>query len=152
MKKVILFSVILFFAGLNVLMAQFAKVNPIPTYNYPLTEQYAAFQEKGNGGETREKRDMDVEVKTSSDEITRIFATVWIVKKNGSQVLGPFTVFCNSILSVPLPKGKWGVIVHCRWDVDVSVWIDKAGHRTFNEFLDNNNYYGYPLNDLLLTI
>jgi hypothetical protein len=152
MKKIILFSVILFFTGLNVIMAQLAKVNPIPFYNYPLTEQYAAFQEQGTGGETREKRDMDVEVKTSSDAVTEIFATVWIVKKNGSEVLGPYTVFCNEILSVELPKGKWGVIVNCRWNVDVSVWIEKADQRTFNEFLDNSDYSGFPVNDLLLTI
>jgi hypothetical protein len=122
MKKIAVFSIILFFAGLNVSLAQLAKVNPIPFYNYPLTEQVAAFQEKGNG-ETREKRDMDVVVTSSSDETTDIFATITLVKKNGSQTLGPFTVYCDDPFSIELPKGKWGVIVNCSWDVYVSVWI-----------------------------
>ena len=150
MKKVLFFFIIFFFGGLNVLMAQFVKVNPIPYYHYPLTQQYAGFQERGTGDETREKRDMDVEVTTSSDASrTDIFATVWIVKKHGSQVLGPYTVYCNEILSVELPRGRWGVVVHCTWDVEVSVWIEKSQPRTFNEFLDSNNNVGFPFNDFL---
>jgi hypothetical protein len=149
MKKFTFVLVILFFTGMNISLAQLAKVNPIPFYNYPLTEQYAAFQEQGSG-ETREKREMDVEVTTSSsDAMADLFARVWIVKKNGTQVLGPFTVFCDEILSVELPKGKWGVIVNCGWDVNVSVWIDKVEPRTFNEFLDDNNNSGFPLNDFM---
>jgi hypothetical protein len=92
---------------------------------------------------------MDVEVTTSSDAMKEIFATVLMVKKNGSQVLGPFTVLCNEILSVALPKGKWRVIVNCSWDVNVSVWIDKDEPTTFNEFLDNNDNSRFPLNDFL---
>jgi hypothetical protein len=150
MKKISLFSVILFFTGLNISLAQLAKVNPIPYYNYPLTEQYAGFQEPGPDGETREKRDMEVEVTTMSDGEGRdIFATVWIVKKTGNKVLGPYTVFCDEILSVELPRGKWGVIVNCTWDVNVSVWISKVEPRTFNEFLDDNNNSGFPLNDFM---
>jgi len=152
MKKIILFSVILFFTGLNVLMAQLAKVNPIPSYNYPLTEQYAAFQESGSGSETREKRDMDVEVTTMSDAITGIFATVLIVEKNGSGVLGPFTVLCNKILSVELPKGQWGVVINCSWDVNVSVWIDNVQPSTMNDILEYNRNPVFPINDLLPTI
>jgi hypothetical protein len=150
MKKVFFFSIILFFSGLNVLLAQIVKVNPIPSYNYQLTNQYAGFQELGGGNDTREKRDMDVEVTTSSDGGgTHIFATVWIVKKNGTQVLGPYNVYCNERLSVELPRGKWGCVIHCDWDVNVSVWIEKSHPRTFNEFLDTKNYFGFPLNDLL---
>jgi hypothetical protein len=149
MKKTILFLIMLLFSGLNVLMAQFVKVNPIPTYNYPLTQQYAGFQENGTGEDPREKRDMDVEVTTSSDNITDIFATVWIVKKNGTEVLGPYTVFCNDILSVELPKGKWGVIINCNWAVNVSVWIEKVHPRTFNEFLDENKNFGFLPTDFL---
>jgi hypothetical protein len=150
MRKLLFFSIIMLFSLPTVLMAQFVKVNPIPYFNYPMTQQYAGFQENGAGGETREKRDMDVEVTTSSDATrTDIFATVWIVKKNGSDVLGPYTVNCNEILSVELPRGKWGVVVHCTWEVEVSVWIEKAQPRTFNEFLDANNNLGIPLNNLL---
>jgi hypothetical protein len=122
MKKIILFSVILFLTGLNVSLAQMVKVNPIPFYDYYMTEQYSAFQEKGTD-ETREKRDMNVAVIPSSDGITDIFATVTLVKKNGTQVLGPYTVYANETLTVELPKGKWGVIVNSGFDLFVSVWI-----------------------------
>jgi hypothetical protein len=131
MKKIILISIILFFAGLNGLMAQFANVNPIPTYNYQMTTGSAGFQEQGPYNQTREKRDMNIEVTTSSDAMmTEIFATVFIVKKNGTQILGPYTVYCDEILSVELPGGQWGVAVNCSWNVLVSVWIDKAQPRT----------------------
>jgi hypothetical protein len=122
MKKLILFSVILFFTGLNVSLAQMVNVNPIPYYDYYMTQEYAAFQEQGSG-ETREKRDMNVAVIPSSDGITDIYATVTLVKKNSSETLGPFTVYADQTLSVELPKGKWGVIVNSGYDLLVSVWI-----------------------------
>jgi hypothetical protein len=149
MKKLILISVILFFAGLSASMAQLVKVNPIPFYNYPLTQQYAAFQENGPDGETREKREMDVEITASSDAPADIFATVLLVKKNGTEVLGPFTVYCNGIFSVGLPKGKWGAVVTCSWDVNVSVWIEKVHMQTFNEFIEDNDKSVIPLQNLL---
>jgi len=122
MKKLILFSVILFFTGLNVSLAQMVNVNPIPYYDYYMTQEYAAFQEQGSG-ETREKRDMNVAVIPSSDGITDIYATVTLVKKNSSETLGPFSVYADQTLSVELPKGKWGVIVNSGYDLLVSVWI-----------------------------
>jgi hypothetical protein len=125
MKKITLFSVILLFTGMNMVMAQLAKVNHIPCFNYPLTEQYAAFVESGSGsgGESREQRDMDVEVNTTTDATSSIFATVWVVNVNSTEVLGPFTVVANGpTLQVPLSGGKWGVIVNCKWDVYISVW------------------------------
>lgn len=149
MKKIILLSVILFFTGLNGLIAQLAKINPIPYYDYYQTEQYAAFQEQGTG-ETREKRDVNVVITPGSDATREVFATVTIVKKNGSQVLGPFIVYSNETLTVELPKGKWGVIVNCDWDVFVSVWIDQNAPRTFNEFLENTINSGFLLKDYLL--
>jgi hypothetical protein len=122
MKKTILLSVILFFAGLSMSMGQLAKLNPIPSYNYTMTQQYASFLEQGSG-ETREKRDMNVVLTTTSDATEDIFATVYIVNKNGARIMGPFTVLCNVPLTVSIPKGKCGVSVTCNYDVTLSVWI-----------------------------
>jgi hypothetical protein len=122
MKKLILFSVILFFTGLNVSLAQMVKVNPIPCYNYYMTQEYAAFQEQGTG-ETREKREVNIVVNPGSDAETDIFATVTFVKKNGTEVLGPFTVYADQTFTLELPKGKWGAIVNSSYDLFVSIWI-----------------------------
>jgi hypothetical protein len=151
MKKIMLLSVILFFTVSNGVIAQFANVNPIPSYNYQMTTQSAGFQESGSG-ETREKRDMQVEITTSSDAMTDIFATVWIVKKNGTEVLGPFTVLCNEVLSVNLPKGKWGVVINCSWQVIVSVWIEKVHQTSLNDILENNGKPVFPITNLFPTI
>jgi hypothetical protein len=126
MKKIILISIILFFAGLNMTMAQMAKINAIPAYNYYMTEQNAAFVEQGT--ETREKRDVNVVISTGGDAVgEEVFATIFIVKKDGSQAFGPFTVFCGEPFSLDLPKGKWGVTVNSNWDLTLSVWISKGG-------------------------
>jgi multimeric flavodoxin WrbA len=108
-------------------MAQLAKINTIPTYNYYMTEQTAAFVEQGTG-ESREKRDMNVVITSAGDAVGEdIFATIFVVKKDGSQVFGPFTVYNNEPFSYSLPKGKWGVTVNSNWDVTLSVWIGKGG-------------------------
>ena len=132
MKKIILFSVVLFFAGLNMTIAQVAVVKSIPTYNYYMTEQNAAFMEPGSG-ETREKRDVNVVITSSGDAIGEVFATIFIVKKDGSQVMGPFTVYDGQPFSQDLPKGKWGVTVNCSWDVSLSVWISNHKMVQVNE-------------------
>jgi hypothetical protein len=124
MKKIILISAVLFFTILNGSKAQFANVNPIPSYNYQMTTQTAGFQEMNPNRSTTEKRDMDIEVTTSSDAMQTIFATVLIVQKNGTQVLGPYTVLVNTTLSVQLPNNaQWGAVVNCSWNVTLNVWI-----------------------------
>ena len=147
MRKLILLSVVLFFGGLNIMMAQFAGVNPIPSYNYQMTEEYAGFQELGPENQTREKRDMTVEVTTSSRDETRISATVWIVKKNGSKVLGPYTISANELLSVEIDNGKWGAIIQCGSDINVSVWTDNVRLGTSNEIPVNDFTPVFTLRD-----
>jgi len=125
MKKIILLSVILFFAGLNLTIAQVAVIKSIPTYNYYMTEQSATFVEQG-AGVMREKRDVNVVITNGGDAVGEdVFATIFIVKKDGSQVYGPFTVYSDEPFSMGLPQGKWGVTVNCTWDVNLSVWISK---------------------------
>src|SRR5512135_3402272 len=126
MKKFILISIVLFFIGINGLMAQLINVNPIPSYNYQMTTASSGFMEMGPDIQTKEKRDMQVEVTTSSKGETRAFATVWVVKRDGSHILGPYTVYPDELLSVEISGGKWGVIINCDWDITVSVWTGEV--------------------------
>ena len=121
MKKIILLSVLLYFTSLAAAHAQ--VINPIPSYNYQMTASQALFGEirVSNG---KEKRDMDVEISTASHGSTPIFAKVWVVKKNGNIVKGPFIIYPGEPLSVPIDNGKWGVVVNCDWAVLVDVWTN----------------------------
>ena len=121
MKKIILLSVVIYFTCLCGLHAQ--VINPIPSFAFPITTHQTVFGElKASNG--KEKRDMDVEISTASHGSTPISATVWVVKKNGNTVRGPFTIYPGDLLSVPIDNGKWGVIVNCDWSVLVNVWVD----------------------------
>jgi hypothetical protein len=136
MKKILLLSAMIAFTWINGLKAQVfpgthglklsSKTNPIPSFNFQLTENYAVFQERVGSG-TKEKRDMNVVVKSSSKAEGEIFATVWVYKINGNETLGPFTVYCNDPLIVDINGDKWGVTVASYWDLSVDVWIAK-GH------------------------
>ncbi|MDP1622572.1 MAG: hypothetical protein Q8M08_09580 [Bacteroidales bacterium] len=126
MKKIILItSLFVLFAGLNGLFAQQIQINPIPRFNYQLTALNTGFQEAIKyTGTNREKRDMDVVISSSSVSVIPVFATVWVVKNN---VIfnGPYTIFMNEPLIVPIDNsGRWGVIIRCDWSVLASVWID----------------------------
>ena len=125
MKKLMLLTAIIFFMGFNGLVAQDMKINPIPSFNYPLNGEKALFQErKSNGNSTKEKRDMDIVVSSASQSLQPVFATVWVVKNLGSVVLGPFTVNDNEKLSIGIDNGTWGVMINSEYDVNVSVWIE----------------------------
>lgn len=122
MKKIILLSVVIYFASISGVFSQ--VVNPIPSYNYPLTNIQALFGEIRISNNGKEKRDMLVEISTASHHNSPVFAKVWIVKKNGNVVKGPYWIEPGEPLSVPIDNGKWGVIVRCDWSVFVDVWTD----------------------------
>jgi hypothetical protein len=147
MKKLILLSAVLFFGGLNIMMAQFTGINPIPSYNFQMTTEYAGFEELGPVNQTREKRDMTVEVTTSSRDETRISATVWMVKKNSTKVLGPYTIYVNELLSVEIDNGKWGVIIQCGSDINVSVWTETVRFGASNDIQVYDLYPVFTLSD-----
>ncbi len=121
MKKIILLSTIIFFTFAGRVTAQI--INPIPSYNYHMTSSQALFGEiRVNNG--KEKRDMVVEISTANHGSAPVFAKVWVVKKNGNIVKGPYIVNTSEALYVPIDHGKWGVIVKCNWEVNVSVWTE----------------------------
>ena len=122
MKKIILLSVIIYFTLISGSFAQI--INPIPSYNYQMTSSQALFGEIRSAGNGKEKRDMDVEISTASHWPGQIFAKVWVVKKNGNVVKGPFIIYPGQLLQVPIDNGKWGVIVNCDWEVAVDVYTN----------------------------
>jgi hypothetical protein len=125
MKKVILIAAIILATGLNGLFAQHLVINPIPNYNFPLTATNTGFQEKKTHIlPSREKREMDVVITSSSSSPMLVFAKVWVVKDNGSVTLGPFTIFPDEPLNVQIDNGVWGVIIQSDWDLLASVWIE----------------------------
>jgi hypothetical protein len=124
MKKAILFAAFFLFAGLNCLVAQTYPINPIPSFNYQLSEPTTVFAEVMHGQPSREKREMDVVISSSSTHPAFVYGLVWVVKKNYAKILGPYLVFLDHKLEVPIDEGQWGVVIKCSFDVDASVWID----------------------------
>jgi hypothetical protein len=125
MKKITLIAAFIIFAGLNGLFAQKHKVNPIPSYNVQLTAISTAFVERHiPGPPQREKRDMEVVISSSSAAPIPIPATIWVLDQNGSEILGPFAVYPNEQLSVPIDNGNWGVVINCTWEGTANVWIE----------------------------
>jgi hypothetical protein len=124
MKKIILLTLVLLIAGASTAIAQNYVVNPIPSINYQMNEPEAVFHENKRviPSTNKEKRDMDVVVNTRSTNSIPVFATVYVFKRNGNKILGPFYVLPGVQLSVPIDKSKWGVLVKCLTPVDVSVW------------------------------
>ena len=123
MKKIILIAAFIILAGMNGLFAQ--QINPIPSYNYVLTEPNTAFLEiRTHQTPGHEKRDMDVTISSSSTHPGLVYAIVRVVKAKGHVVKGPYTIFLNHLLSVPIDHGNWGVIITCNWSVNASVWIE----------------------------
>ena len=125
MKKIIFFTILLYFASHFSLTAQNYNINPIPSYNYQITDNQALFGEINTQlNNSKEKRDMDVVISTANHSSTPIFAKVWVVKKSGHVVKGPYIVNLEDQLTVPIDHGKWGVIIKCDWVVSASVWIE----------------------------
>ena len=129
MKKMILIAAILLVTGFSNAIAQKhnrpPSLHPIPSFNYPITTLNTAFQETSvHGLPSREKRDMDVVISTSSTSTNNVSATVYIVKEYGTTVLGPFTVYPDQVLEVPIDYDQWGVVIQCDDPITASVWIE----------------------------
>ncbi len=127
MKKFFFVSIFFLFTGIASVVAQSFPVNPIPSYNVSLTTLNTGFQEirpRINPLPSREKRDMEVTISSSSTSSMTIFAKVWLVKDNGASTLGPYFVAEGDQLTVPIDNGRWGVVIRCEWNVSASVWID----------------------------
>lgn len=111
MKKVVLIASILLVAGISGLFAQKPQINPIPSFNYPVTSLMTAFQEqKYHGAPQREKREIEVVISSSSSNPGQISAQIWLVKENALMMQGPFTIYLDELWTSPIDNGQWGVI------------------------------------------
>jgi hypothetical protein len=125
MKKIVFLLTVILLASMVRLVAQNYTVNPLPSYNFKMTDPQALFGElRGQLGNSREKRDMDVIISTTNHSPIPVVAKVWVVKNAGSVVMGPYFIVPNQLLTVGIDYGKWGVIVKCDSEVYVDVWID----------------------------
>ncbi len=127
MKKLVLFAGFFLLLGITSLLAQNLPIRPIPSYNYPLSSYMTGFAEikpRIPPPPSREKRDMEVTVSSSSTSGTAVFAKVWAVKDGGVLTFGPFIVYEGEQLSIPIDNARWGAVVQCDWNVSISIWID----------------------------
>ena len=123
MKKRFLFLIFLVFWGVLSLKAQF----PIPSYNIPVTHA-VNFEESTNKPIVKEatkgKRKIKVIVR-SEESGGSCEATVWIYSLDQMDILGPFTVSCEELLSVEIDERDWGVLVQSDNHVYADVWIEE---------------------------
>ncbi|MEI7723795.1 MAG: hypothetical protein WCK09_01755 [Bacteroidota bacterium] len=126
MRKFIFVTAFIMLAGLNGLFAQQYQTYPIPSFNCQLSSTNSAFKEQlSHANPTREKREMDVVISSSSTHPQLVSAKVWVVKEGGSIIKGPYRIYLDQPLSVPIDHGKWGVVLNCKYsNVSASVWID----------------------------
>jgi hypothetical protein len=128
MKKVILILVIFLLAGANASISKaqgfhLGKPNPIPSFNFITTGQ-TYFEEIILGGNTREKRNLNVSVSTTSHIPTdEEIATVYLIKNRGAQILGPYYLKDGETLTVSVSGKKWGVVVSSDEEIIVDVWF-----------------------------
>jgi hypothetical protein len=129
MKQLILIAAFTLLTGMNILVAQ--KIQPIPSFDYKLNKETIEFVESNKSflpsapADSREKREMEIVISSSSTSPFDAFATVWLVKKKNNMVKGPYTIFQDQQFTKTIDKGEWSVVMVCNFDnIKASVWID----------------------------
>jgi len=61
----------------------------------------------------------------SGDSQDSCQATVWIYSLDEQDILGPYNVSCEELLSVEIDERDWGVVVQSEYHVYVDVWIEE---------------------------
>ena len=126
MKKLICFLMILALgAGIHV---QASK--PIPSFKAKISNA-ANFQEKNTGcnapmsGDLKGKRSMIIMANVVGPAKTPVI--IWVYSLDLTTVLGPFVIFGDGQITVPVDDRDWGVIVQCTDKVEVSVYSEDGG-------------------------
>ena len=137
MKKLILISAFILATGLSSLFAQKGHdIQPIPSFDYKLNLQTVEFVESNKfipresttaipPPASKEKREMEIVISSSSTSLLDVFATVWLVKVKGNVVKGPYTIYLDQQFSKEIDNGQWSVVMTCGFEnVKASVWIN----------------------------
>lgn len=130
MKKLITMLMILtLWAGISL---QASK--PIPSYNVNISST-ANFQEKDrnkNDPNSGEKGKRYMIVVTNVAGPSKLPIIVWVYSLDGRDIQGPFTLYGNDEISVPIDDRDWGTIMQTTEKSTVSVWTsdDPAGDNT----------------------
>ncbi len=104
--------------------AQSIPTYPIPSYNVEFSG-YADFREayhEQNAPSGLEKREVNVEIK-SSGASTPCSVRVWVYRLDQSITLGPYTAYCEQLLTVEIDENEWGVLIQSTTDVEADVYI-----------------------------
>jgi hypothetical protein len=123
MKKFIAFLMILtLWAGITLQASR-----PIPSFKANV-EYRANFQEmnqsnkSNNGPNSGEKGKRYMIVVTNVAGPVSPPISVWVYSLDGLDILGPYTLYGDDQISVPIDDRDWGTIIQCNVKCDVSVW------------------------------
>ena len=98
------------------------KPYPIPSIRLTMSGK-EAFKDYGSNGNTRERRELNIQTSTTSHGIIPNLTKVWVVKNNGAIVLGPYYVLDGQLLRVPVDFGSWGAIIKSNEEIVVNIWF-----------------------------
>jgi len=123
MKKTILIAALFLFVGLNGLVAQKSQNYSIPCYDIKLSQPTTEFLERKPITPPKEKREMEIVISSSSTSPFDVFATVWLVKKQGNVVKGPYTIYLDQPFTRTIDTDQWGVVMTCGFEnIKTSIW------------------------------
>jgi hypothetical protein len=132
MKKLICFLMILALgAGIHVNASK-----PIPSFKEKIYN-VANFQEKNQGGnapmsgDLKGKRAMIIVANVVGPAKTPVI--IWVYSLDLTSILGPFVIFGDGQISVPVDDRNWGTVVQCTDKVEVSVYSEDQGGLNFGE-------------------
>jgi hypothetical protein len=122
MKTKITFFLLIMVCFVSQAMAQY----PIPSYNVGVIQQ-AYFEEQGNNMVInpipQAKREVNIQTQCLAISTHSPCAEVWVFSLDGQDLLGPYYIDNNDILSVPIDDRLWGVYLVATYELNASVWI-----------------------------
>jgi hypothetical protein len=128
MKKYTYIIMFFLFFAISQCIGQTIPTYPIPSYDVTVNG-LADFSSNANhlvpDSNSREKRQIIIRIRRSSELIYDCSATVWVYSLDETSVLGPYQVNCDSLLQVDIDNREWGVLVQSVNEVIVDVWIDE---------------------------
>jgi len=124
MKSIfVFFIVVILSAG-----TQLEASRPIPSYKDAVSKT-ANYKEKQHNEDLKTdpkgKRSMIIVANVVGPAKTPI--TIWVYSLEGHTVLGPFVIYGDGELTVPIDNRPWGVVVQCDGKVVISVWTVPLG-------------------------
>jgi|ERR1035438_5523199 hypothetical protein len=128
MKTKIIFILFVMVCFFTKAMAQY----PIPSYNVYVA-QPTYFEEQTNNvlqnaiAITEGRRQVNISGQCPTISSHLPCAEVWVFSLDKQDILGPYYLYNDDILQVPIDSRTWGVYIEGSYELDASVWIDDGG-------------------------